>query len=80
MDKTNPNHYKGKTVQPIDLIDSMNLGFYEGNIVKYVSRWKEKEGVVDLHKALWYLNRLISLNDIKPQDEGEDNKKPEDKS
>lgn len=64
MDKTNPTHYKGATVQPIDLIDSMDLGFYEGNIVKYVSRWKEKDGLSDLLKAEWYLKRLIELNKI----------------
>lgn len=74
MDKTNPNHYKGNTIQPIDLIDSKGLGFYEGNIVKYVSRWKEKDGVADLHKALWYLNRLISLNESSSTNEGEGNK------
>lgn len=74
MDKTNPDHYKGSTIQPIDLIDSKGLGFYEGNIVKYVSRWKEKDGVADLHKALWYLNRLISLNELSSKNEGEGNK------
>ncbi len=55
----NPDHYKGKNVQPIDLIDSLDLGFYEGNIVKYVSRHKNKNGLEDLKKAQWYLNRLI---------------------
>lgn len=62
-DSVNPKHYKQGQVEPIDLIDSMNLGFYEGNIVKYVSRWKEKGGVTDLLKAKWYLERLISKND-----------------
>lgn len=60
-DKINPNHYKGKTIQPIDLIDSMDLGFYEGNVVKYVSRHRNKNGLEDLLKAKWYLARLIKI-------------------
>ena len=54
-----PNHYKGKTVQPIDLIESMNMNFNQGNIIKYVSRYKDKNGIEDLKKAEWYLQRLI---------------------
>lgn len=62
-DNIEPLHYKGETIQPIDLIDSLGLGFYEGNIVKYVSRWQMKNGLEDLKKANWYLNRLIQLNE-----------------
>ena len=36
-----------------------NLGYLEGNIVKYVSRWKDKGGVDDLRKAQHYLTKLI---------------------
>jgi len=60
MNKINPKHYKGKDIQPIDLIDSMELDFYQGNIVKYVSRYKNKNGIEDLKKAKWYLERLIT--------------------
>lgn len=57
-------HYrKHGAVQPIDLIEDMSLGFHEGNIIKYVARWKDKNGVEDLKKARWYLDRLIVLND-----------------
>lgn len=58
-------HYGGiaplfrKDVQPIELIHSMGLGFFEGNIVKYVSRWRDKDGIEDLKKARTYLNWLI---------------------
>jgi hypothetical protein len=55
-----PAHYAKGAVQPIDLIDAMDLGFYEGNVVKYVSRWRDKGGVEDLKKARWYLDRLIA--------------------
>lgn len=59
-DSIRPEHYKGKDVQPIDLIESMELGFHESNIIKYVSRWKNKNGIEDLIKAQWYLERLIN--------------------
>lgn len=53
------NHYKDKAIQPWDYIVSNNLGYLEGNIVKYVSRWKDKGGVDDLRKAQHYLIKLI---------------------
>ena len=37
-------HYKDKDIQPWDYIASNNLGYFEGNVVKYVSRWKDKGG------------------------------------
>ena len=52
-------HYKNKAVQPWDYIVANNLGYLEGNIVKYVSRWKDKGGVDDLRKAQHYLTKLI---------------------
>lgn len=55
------NHYKGKTIQPWDYIAANELGYFEGNIVKYVSRWKQKGGVDDLRKAQHYLQKLIEL-------------------
>ena len=36
------------------------MSFVEGNIVKYVTRWKYKDGVDDLKKARWYINKLIN--------------------
>ena len=59
-----PAHYESSNpdVPPIQMWDyalSQNLGFFEGNIIKYVSRWRNKGGVQDLHKALTYLQRLI---------------------
>jgi len=52
-------HYKTKAIQPWDYIVGNNLGYLEGNIVKYVSRWKDKGGVDDLKKAQHYLTKLI---------------------
>jgi hypothetical protein len=38
------------------------LGYLEGNVVKYVSRWKQKGGVDDLRKAMHYLEKLIEVS------------------
>ena len=56
-------HYKGKAIQPWDYIVGNNLGYLEGNIVKYVSRWKDKGGVDDLRKARHYLDKLIETQE-----------------
>ena len=55
-------HYKGKAIQPWDYIVGNDLGYLEGNIVKYVSRWKDKGGVDDLKKARHYLDKLIEVS------------------
>ena len=56
-------HYKSKTIQPWDFAVANNLGFLEGNVVKYVTRYKEKNGVRDLLKARHYLDKLIEVTD-----------------
>lgn len=61
------NHYKGKAVQPWDYIVGNNLGYLEGNVVKYVSRWKDKNGVEDLKKARHYLDKLIEVAEANKQ-------------
>lgn len=55
------SHYKTRAIQPWDYIAANNLGYFEGNIVKYVSRWESKGGVEDLRKARHYLDKLIEL-------------------
>ena len=61
-----PSHYKAKNgMEVIDVIEAFtaNLKGYEaiytGKVIKYICRWKEKNGLEDLKKAQWYLNRLI---------------------
>jgi hypothetical protein len=54
-----PSHYQNGSIEPIDFIISNNLGFCEGNVIKYVSRWKYKNGIEDLKKAMTYLEFLI---------------------
>lgn len=59
------SHYKTKGIQPWDYIIANNIGYMEGNIIKYVSRYKEKGGVDDLHKARHYLEKLIETMEKK---------------
>jgi hypothetical protein len=55
------DHYRNKGIQPIIYIHANDLGFCEGNVVKYVTRWRDKNGVADLKKAIHYLELLIEL-------------------
>jgi hypothetical protein len=55
------DHYKSKAIQPWDYIAGNNIGYLEGNVIKYVSRWRDKGGVADLEKARHYLDKLIEL-------------------
>ena len=56
------DHYRNKAIQPWDYIVSNNIPYLEGNIIKYVSRWREKGGVQDLEKAMHYLEKLIEVS------------------
>jgi len=58
-DNINPQHYKQGKIEVIDFILDQKMNYLEGNIIKYVSRYKYKNGIEDLKKALWYLNKLI---------------------
>jgi hypothetical protein len=51
-------HYR-LTIEPWDYIVKNNLGYLEGNIIKYVTRYKGKHGLEDLQKARHYLDKLI---------------------
>jgi len=57
------DHYKLNTIQPWDYIASNKLDYFEGNVVKYVTRWRNKGGVQDLLKARHYIDKLIELNE-----------------
>ncbi len=52
-------HYKNLPIQPTEYIQKNNLTFIEGNIIKYVTRHRHKNGKEDLMKALHYLQQLI---------------------
>ncbi len=58
MDKINPPYYK-RSIEVTDFIIEYDMNFLEGNIIKYVTRYKNKNGIEDLEKAKWYLEKLI---------------------
>lgn len=53
------SHYKDMAIQPIEFIEANKMSYLEGNVVKYVSRYKRKNGVDDLRKAKHYLDLII---------------------
>ena len=54
-------HYKTMAIQPVEYIHANGLGYFEGNVIKYVSRWRKKGGISDLMKAKHYVELLIEL-------------------
>ena len=67
---TSPDYYSKYEVKPIDFIVDNNIPFAEGNIVKYVVRWRQKNGVEDLKKARVYLDKLIQQDDQQSKKKG----------
>lgn len=55
------SHYKDLAIQPVEYIHANNIGYMEGNVIKYVSRWRAKNGIKDLEKAKHYIELLIEL-------------------
>lgn len=56
------NHYKSCPIEPWDYISRNNIPYLEGNVIKYVTRWREKGGLADLEKAQHYLQKVIELH------------------
>lgn len=63
-------HY-GAPIQHWDWVAANNLDYFQGQITKYVARWKLKNGLQDLEKARHFLDKYIELN-TPPDNEGED--------
>lgn len=57
------NHYKDLAIQPVEYIHANNIPYMEGNIIKYVTRWRSKNGINDLRKARHYVDLLIELEE-----------------
>ena len=55
------DHYKTQAIQPVQYIHANGIGFFEGNVIKYVTRWRSKGGIADLEKAKHYIDMLIEL-------------------
>lgn len=71
-----PPHYKANGFETIDIIEAYtkDLNGIEAvcaaNVIKYICRWNNKNGLQDLLKCRWYLNKLI---DVKSGKEGAEN-------
>lgn len=71
-----PKHYSGK-IECIDCIESAVAdlngfeGFLAGNVIKYVFRFKRKNGKEDLQKAEWYLSKLMEMQEDNEQEDNE---------
>ena len=57
-----PNHYNLNPI-PSVIMHLWGMRFHEGNILKYILRWRDKNGIEDLKKARTYLDELIKLNE-----------------
>lgn len=55
------DHYKSMSIQPVEYIHKNSIPFIEGNVIKYVSRWRSKGGVEDLKKARHFLDLLLDM-------------------
>ena len=54
-------HYKDMAIQPVEFIHKNNIPYIEGCVIKYISRWRKKNGVEDLKKAKHFIEILIDL-------------------
>lgn len=59
--QVNGTHYKELAIQPVEFIHANQIPYMEGNVIKYVTRWRSKGGIADLHKAKHYIELLIEL-------------------
>ena len=53
------NHYKDMPIQPGEFIRANNIGWYEGNAIKYICRHAQKNGRQDIEKAIHYLELVL---------------------
>lgn len=63
LEQVGGTHYVDKKIQPWDYIAANNLDFFQGSIIKYVTRFRDKGGVDDLRKAQHFLAKLIELSE-----------------
>lgn len=57
------SHYKKHSIQPYTFITKNNLSFFQGNVIKYVCRYKDKNGIEDLKKIIHYCE--LEIEEIK---------------
>ena len=59
------DHYSKLAIQPVEYINKNNLTYLQGNVIKYITRYKDKNGLQDLQKAKHYVEMLIELEEGK---------------
>ena len=59
------NHYKDFAIQPVEFIFQNKIPFIEANVIKYLLRWRNKNGLEDLEKAKHYIDLLIEMEGLK---------------
>lgn len=59
------DHYKVVKYQPWDVVLDWDLGYLDGTALKYISRWRRKNGIEDLNKAIHFLQKLIEVESLK---------------
>jgi hypothetical protein len=63
------DHYQGHVLQHWDLVQIYGWDYFQGQITKYLMRWRKKNGIEDLEKARHYLDKYIELERAKEQAE-----------
>jgi hypothetical protein len=65
------SHYKGdgEKIEHWDIVEQHALDYFQGQITKYVMRWKKKNGVQDLHKAAHFLEKYIEIAEKRAAEE-----------
>ena len=59
-DNINPDHYGNSGIDVIDFCQANNLDFMQGNVIKYIARYRKKNGLEDVRKAVEYINRILA--------------------
>lgn len=63
------NHYRQHgDLQHWDVVNHFQLDYFQGQITKYVMRWKDKNGIIDLRKAQHFLEKYIELSELEERD------------
>jgi hypothetical protein len=58
------SHYKSMAIQPGEFIRKNKIGWYEGNAIKYICRYKQKGGLEDIKKAIHYLELVLEEGEL----------------
>ena len=59
------DHYKNLVIQPVEYITANNLSYLQGSVIKYVTRYQDKNGIEDLQKAIHFVKMIIQEEEDK---------------